>query len=438
MSITTVAGALKGSPVTYSSGGSDRHAISFKILKEYYTDAITDLLNSRTVLLKYMGRSQRFTVDGQYIVVPLRISRNEGHGHIAEGANLPDPGTQGYERATYLTRNYYGRIKFSGPSAAATKTRRGSFLDIVDSEVTGLVQDMARTMNRVAFGDGSGRLCQIVGTGGATVGPFTVSNPGGFTNLGPGGQYLRPGMRLAVITNAGLTPTIVGIRTLATVSDTQVTFTAALNFPATAHWLVTVSSDASTTAGDLGWINEPEGLASIISDDNPYPSANRWLGQLDRTTYPVWRATVLDNGGVPIDFYQGMLQKLLDEMEKSGDGTAKLFMTTHGIRLAFFDSLQAARRYPNTMKFDGGFETLHYSDRPIVPDRDCTRGRIYGCDFDAIQAFYEEDYHWMEKDGSFLHRMSDQDAYQATLVRYHQFGTDAPNRLGLVADVRDE
>lgn len=434
MTITTATGARKGAPITTNG----KHAISFAILKEYYSDAIVDLLNSRTVLLKYMNRSQKFDVSGQYYVVPIRVSRNEGHGHIAEGGVLPDPGVQGYDRAQYLTKNYYGRIKFSGPSAAATKTRRGSFLDIVDSEVSGIVQDMARTMNRVAFGDGTGRLCKVVGTGGATAGPFAVTNPGGFTNLGPGGQYLRAGMVVSIITNAALVPTIVATRTIASVTDTTVTFTTTVNFPATAHYLVN-ASNTSPAASDIGWLNEPEGLASLISDENPYPGgADRFLGAIDRRNVVPWRSVVLDNGGVPFSLTPGILQRLLNQMEKAGDGNVKVFLTTHGIQLAYFDSLQSARRFANTMEFDGGYEALHYAGRPIVPDRDCTYGRIYGCDFDAIQALYEEDYHWMELDGSFLSRMPDEDAYQATLVRYHQFATDAPNRLGLIADVQDD
>lgn len=440
MSITSSTGALRGSPALYNT---NKFAIAFSILKEYYTDGVRDLLNSSTVLLKYMKRSDKFEVSGQYVVVPVRISRNEGHGHVREGGALPDPGQQGYDRATYRTHNFYGRIKFSGPSAAATRNRKGSYLDIIDSEVTGLVQDMSRDLNRIAYGDGSGRLATTTGAG-ASVTSIGVINPGGITNSGPGTQHLRVGMRVAFLdtSNPAVSNNIVGIRTLTSVDpETNVIgWAGGLTLPAAPIALVRISSLTSTSHDDSAYINEPFGLSAIISDTNPYaaaPDQNRLMGQIDRSTTYQWRSVVLDNNGTPMPFARGMLQKLLDEMEKASTSTPEVFITTHGIRLAYFEDLQASRRYPNTMKFDGGFETVHYADRPIVPDRDCTRGRIYGANFDAIQAYYEEDFHWMDRDGSFLHRLADQDAYQATLVRYHQFGTDMPNALGLITDLED-
>lgn len=442
MAITTATGATRGVPTGHPNGP---HAVSFAILKEFYTDAIRDQLNNRTVALKYMKRATNYEVDGSHIVIPMRISRNEGHGHVAENAALPDPVRQGYARATYITTNFYGRMKFTGQSAAATKTRRGSFLDIVDSETTGLVMDMSRDMNRIVYGDGGGRHCRIQGTG-ATTSDWVTDYPGGFQNTGPGTQYLRQGMRMAII-NA-TTGAITAVRWLIAVNyeTQQVTFgdsagnASSVTLAAgTNYFLTRVSHDSSPTLAEAAFGREPFGLAAIVSDENPFspPGSPRLLGQIDRSTVPIWRSNVMDNGGTPVDLQVSMLNQMLDMLEINGDATAAVFLTTHGARRAYLDQLQAARTYPSTMKFDGGYETVHHSGRPIVPDRDCTAGRIYAVDFDAFHAYYEEDYHWMEMDGSFLSRMPDQDAYQATLVRYHQFGTDAPNQLGVIMDIRD-
>ena len=44
----------------------------------------------------------------------------------------------------------------------------------------------------------------------------------------------------------------------------------------------------------------------------------------------------------------------------------------------------------------------------------------------------------MDADGSILNRLSDHDAYQATLYKYWEFGTNARNRNCAVFDILDQ
>lgn len=458
MAIETSTGFTRGLSGR-SSSPADRFAIANAILKEMYAGAVVDLLNNSTVLGKYMNRSTKMRTEGQYYVVPIRIGRNEGHGHIAENGRLPDPGRQAYDRAAYLTKYYYGRIKLTGPSMSATRSSRGSFLDAADAEISGLVQDMNRTMNRVYYGDGTGRLCRIAPATTGSLSTVTVDYPGGFANAGPGTQYLRSGMRVVIggatfTAGSGNALAIRYIKVLSTSANTiqlfsnpELTTTSAFDFTATAgtdRYLFTAASTDSGLGetGDFGYMNEPEGLASIIDDENPFgvetfggSSSAHWLGRIDRSNVPAWRATVLDNGGTPMIFQPSMFSRLRDELETNGSNAPGVYITSHGVRQAYFDSLSSGRTYPNTMKFDGGYETLEHNSVPVVPDRDCTKGRIYAIDFEALQMLYEEDYHWLDFDGSMFARMSDRDAYQATLARYHAIGTDAPNKLGVIKDI---
>lgn len=457
MAIETATGFTRDLPGR-SSSPANRFAIANAILKEMYAGAVVDLLNNSTVLGKYMNRSTKMRTEGQYYVVPIRIGRNEGHGHIAENGRLPDPGRQAYDRAAYLTKYYYGRIKLTGPSMSATRSSRGSFLDAADAEISGLVQDMNRTMNRVYYGDGTGRLCRISPAANTDTDTVTVDYPGGFANTGPGTQYLRSGMRVVIggstFTGGGVALAIRYIKVLSSSSNqiqlfTQPNLTGAgnFNFGPTAgqdRYLFTAASTDSglSESGDFGYMNEPEGLASIIDDENPFgvetfggSTSAHWLGRIDRSNVPAWRATVLDNGGTPMIFQPSMFSRLRDELEINGSNAPGVYITSHGVRQAYFDSLSSGRTYPNTMKFDGGYETLEHNGVPVVPDRDCTKGRIYAIDFEALQMLYEEDYHWLDFDGSMFARMGDRDAYQATLARYHAIGTDAPNKLGVIKDI---
>ena len=50
--------------------------------------------------------------------------------------------------------------------------------------------------------------------------------------------------------------------------------------------------------------------------------------------------------------------------------------------------------------------------------KDCQRGRVYCLDTDTLWLAYETDYNWIDQDGSVLHRIPDQDAFQAAMDRH--------------------
>lgn len=453
MAITTATGAVRGSQIigqTFSA-----------ILKEYYRPAVVDQLNSKTVMLRHLQRRSE-GVEGKYVVLDLNTNRNFGYGAIAESGRLPDPLAQEFRQAQFSMRFSYGRIKFTGPSASGSRSDRGSFIRMMDAEVQGMARDIQHNDNRVIFGDGTGRLAQIAGTGGATAGPYVVTNPGGVTSTALGTQYLFVGMRVG-LAGAGATPDTASVpvfttapsnawtgavraaritavdRTAGTVTfDTSITINAGV-----VQYLYLVSDVATDTpAGSWSRGYEQNGLAAIISDTDPVfqdGASNNWpsgLGSIP-SSVDVWRALVIDNGGVAIPFSPDMLQQLMDGVDIQGDGTISMFCTTHGIRRQYLNSLVASKRYPNTMEMDGGFKVLTYDGRPIVVDKDCTRGRVYGLDLDTLFMCYETDYDWIDQDGSVLHRIPDQDAFQATMYRYWQTCTDARNRNGTVVDILD-
>jgi len=212
-------------------------------------------------------------------------------------------------------------------------------------------------------------------------------------------------------------------------------------------WYFYRVSDTATDTDQIsmGIMKEPWGLAAVVDDGNPtWPfsgnasaARDQYVGGLDASAYPIWRAAIVDNGGIPIPFAQDLLQKGMDLVDQIGDGNVGMFMTTHGIRRQYMNQLVSQKRFVGTMSLDGGYSAISYDERPMVVDKDCTRGRIYGLDLDTLMWFMEEDYRWMDEDGSILQRLLDKDAFQATLLRRHNFGTDARNRNLGIFDIQD-
>jgi hypothetical protein len=459
MAIFTAQGATRGSNL----GGGAFNAI----LKEYYRPAVVDQLNSKTVLSRLLGRRSE-GVEGKYYVLDLNTNRNFGYGAIDEAGRLPDPLMQEARQARYSMRYTYGRIKFTGPAASGSRSDKGSFIRMMDFEVQGMTRDIQVNDNRILYGDGSGRLCQISGGSGTPGVAYTVTNPGGISSTALGTQYLAPGMRVGFASlgtadgaGSGLLTTTPGTlwggnraAYIATVDPTTGTVTFSSTWPTitlTAGGAITVGpqylyqvSDVSvdTPANSWGRGREPNGLAAIVLDADPTFQdglTGNWpqgLGEVPATVQ-TWRGNVIDNGGTPIPFAPDMLQQGMDLVDTAGDGTIAMWVTTHGIRRQYLNGLVAAKRYPNAMEMDGGFKALSYDGRPIVVDKDCTRGRIYGLDLESLFLAYETDYDWIDQDGSVLHRMPDADAFQACMYRYWNFCTEARNRNVALIDIMD-
>lgn len=424
------------------------------ILKEYYIPGVRDQLNSKTVLMRYIRKREEAMPGGKYWVSDLNISRNFGYGHIAELGRLPDPGAQGYVQAQYSPRSGYGRIRFTGQSASSSRSDKGSFVRIMDAEIQGLTRDIQHDTNRIMFGDGSGRLCELVAR--LSAGVYSTRNPGGISGSSPtnGTLYLQTGMRVATVNSDTAAVTVATAPTasfgsnragtITAVDKTNGTVTLSSDITLSTPNYLYIASEISTDLPGSSWArgHEPNGLAAIVSDTNPVFQdgvSGNWvsgLGGVPVATYSVWKSPVLGDGTLT-PFTPDMFQVAMDLVDIAGDGVVTLWVTTHGIRRQYLNSLVGSKRYPNTMELDGGFKALTYDGRPIVVDKDCTPGRIYGLNMDTIALYYETDWDWIDQDGSVLHRLPNQDAFQATMVRHWQVGTQARNQNVLITDVME-
>jgi len=437
----------------YGIDSNNARTAADKIFKEFYLPAVRDLLNSKRILTRYIRRNTQ-DISGNQAVIALNTARNEGVGFVGEQGKLPDPGKQQYKNATYNVKYDYGRILFTGPAVASSRNQRGAFIRIMDGEIKGLARDMQHENNRVQFGDGSGKLAAVLAHDN-TAETVTLTNPGGFTNTGPGTQYVRPDMIVSLVTDAAAPTARLSAQVAANAAYRVLEVDAQAgtikldngNDAGVAEnplaiddteFLVRASEQALTTGAavnsDTGWKNEPWGLAALIDEGNP---SKENIGGLDANAIGSWNAAVIENGGLPVPFNQDMLQQGMDHLDILGDGTVNFFMTTHGIRRQYLTSLVSNKRYVNTMQLDGGFKALEYDGIPMVIDKDCTRGRIYGLDLETLHMFSETDYQWMDADGSILQRLPNHDAYQATLYRYWELGTDARNRNLVIKDIED-
>ena len=386
------------------------------ILKTQYLGPIREQLNSSSVLYSRLEKNEDSVV-GKNFTIPLHYGRNEGVGARAEGGTLPAAGNQAYKECIVPMRYQYGRIQITGPTIKAARSNEGAFLRAVDSEMRGLERDMKSSMNRQAFGDGTGLLATVAASGSGTSTVVVDST-----------AKLRVGMPIDIIVKT------TGAATAGLAGTTVASITDATTF--------TISGTlAGSPAGTYGVYiagsrnNEMMGLSGIVS-------ATATLQSLDVANYPWWKATVLANGGTNRAISDTLLQTAIDTLEANSSGMCTAMYTSFGVRRAYQALLTATKQLVNTQKLQGGYEAINYLGGshgviPMIADKDAPANKIFIVDEDELAIYRLADFDWMQEDGSILSRVSGVDAYEAVLYVYQELGTSMRNAHVLLSDITE-
>src|ERR1700683_3844979 len=130
-------------------------------LKDLYVGPIVEQLNQKTYLLDQIERdADHIDHTGRRAVVPLHKNRNRGRKSIAAGGTLPTAGAQVYLDAIIPLRYHTYGIELTDQVIEASKTNEGAFVSAIEVESKGVAIDMRKDINRQAFGQGSGGLCE--------------------------------------------------------------------------------------------------------------------------------------------------------------------------------------------------------------------------------------------------------------------------------------
>jgi hypothetical protein len=380
------------------------------ILKNYYLGPIREQLNNSKVLYANIKKSSKEVV-GEQVVIPLRKGRNWGvgaRGSLGTGT-LPTASSQKYKKSYFPTKDIYGRIGISGKTIRATKSDKGAFLRIVQSETKGCVDDVGNDINRQMFGDTTGTLTTAgTGTTSATV-PVASS------------QYLEEGMIIDF--NAGGSGSSTGIVIQSIDSETQITTAT------TATW---TTSDPITITGVVSGA-ELNGLSLITASTGALQGLNpASAGE------SFWAGVVYGSDGSPIAITEDRMQEIQDKIEENG-GKVSMIVGHFAARRAYSRLLTALKRYtpPAVGKLKGGFDSLDFNNIPVTVDRQSQRTtattRFYFLSGESLGLYRMADFDWMQEDGAILARQTGASAtetYEATLVCDMEFGTDCRRHNG--------
>ena len=136
-----------------------------RILKDFYdTGGLHDAIDREIPLL---ARFQRMVLDwtGRQAVFAVKVGRGIGNvGFRAEGGTLPTASFQEKVNLNITARLLYGSFELSGPLLASAKNKVGSFVQALESEMDGAVDDVKNDASRTLYtGGGVVGFCSIRG-----------------------------------------------------------------------------------------------------------------------------------------------------------------------------------------------------------------------------------------------------------------------------------
>ena len=380
------------------------------ILKNFYLPPIRSQLNTSTILLDKI-RAGSEQVSGQDVITPLMVGYSQGVGARSEDGTLPTAKKSLYDVSSTQLKANYGRIQLSGHLMRATRDDRGSFVRAVGSEIQNMVDGFKQDYNRQCFGDATGKLTQL-GAALSSSASMTVDST----------QYLKYDMPIYVDSTTDINARIIDV-----VSDTVVTLKAA----ASADDNAPVYRGTGTGAGQTNNKDaEIMGLSGICNTDDlqGIVVADPLSSGVD-TIASYWKTAKRDTSTTTLTLKA--MQDCFTAVEKKA-GSVNLLVTTYELRDSYAQLLESQRRYVNVMELESGFRGLEYNGQPLIPDKDCQDNHMYFLDTNVLSFQKKGDWDWMDMDGAIWSRVTDKEAYEATIVLESQLVTTARNRSAVM------
>ena len=421
------------------------------VLKTFYIGPVREQLNQGNVLLANLERdTSRTAFRGKEAYIPLHTGRNVGVGARAESGTLPAAGNQGYTSSVWHMAYLYGRVALTGPAIAASQGSEGSFIELLDSEMKGLLQDVKNDVNRQLWHDGSALLTDVSNASSGTSTTVTVDSTK-FLSVGQVVDIKKRANLAAIASGDGQTIQSITSST-AFVMDTTTTTEVDEG--------VYVGGVASNSTSREMW-----GLEAIVSASDPgnhgTEAAATRLGQIDRSSNTFWQATEL-SGTKVLDDSLLDLQRAYDKAEIEGETSPGIILTSHATRREVAGALTSLRRFSEVGELKGGWTGIQFNNAVIVADKDAsttndpandTNGvwdissdaisagdfsRLYFIAPDSMHFQVLEDWQWMDEGGVLVRSgvgTSGVDEFEATLFSYQNLVCTRPNANVLLKDV---
>lgn len=409
------------------------------VLKEVYGPRVEEQLNTKNPLAEWIDENDSSDWTGREVTYPIHVGRNQGVGASAEGDPLPAAGQQGHATVKISARYNYGRIELTGQVIKASLQNKGAFTRAMDSEIAGLVRDLANERERQNFSAGNGVLALINGNQTSTSNTtILVDSPYGVSPTTNGARFLERGAFYAVIN--------------ASSKAVEGTFTCGNTLSSTGGYIIASAITAGVTFSDNAFIVRNKQVAGIVTDGSKNSYDKETMGLLgiiddgtyagtlsnvNRTTYPIFKSYVIGSvGALSLDAIQRGIDAA-DEMGGGDFGANGVFFTGYDTRREYLKLLQADRRYSGAdlSSPDGGTRKaalksggeITYGDRPWKVSKKAPYGTLFGMLKGTVTRYINVRGEWADEDERILRNVAGYDKWEAFYRIFDNYHADRPN-----------
>lgn len=353
-------------------------------LKSVYLGTISDIMNTKINPLLSKIEQTETDVWGKEIHTACKVGINGGFGAGAEDGPLPLASSNNYIQFVSTLKNLYGKIEISDKAIRAGSDERGSFTDILNAEIEGLISASKFNLGRMLYGDGTGRLSKAVYAGGGT---YSVDNV----------KYFVPGMLVDVEVNNTILHA--GYKIEMVNYETGIIKITGLSENYDNMYLYVQGSKN----------NEITGIGALFG------TSEYLYGNKRSAITSILPTTKAHNG--PID--EILIQEVIDKVENNANATVDFIGVSADVKYAYQEYMAQYKRNIDVMNLEGGFKSLSFNGIPLVYDRFIENGSMYILDTSKFKLHRLCDWRFLENvNGKILHQSEGKPVYTATLVKY--------------------
>lgn len=353
-------------------------------LKKVYLDVVANQLNDGVNPL--LTKIEKTTQDvwGKEIIKVAPFGINGGIGAGDEAGVLPESASNNYVKFVSELKNLYGKIEISDKAIRATENNAGSFVNLLNAEMEGLLKASQFNFGRMLFGDGTGKIAIIKSVSDGVCTFDTVKN-------------MIEGLVVDIYSTSGklCTTRITSIDRMAKTAQ----FSSTLPETVVANCFLTVQNS---------YQKELTGLGAIFGTGDLYGvsrSTNAWMNPYTKTSV----------GSITDD----VIQSAIDYLEENIGSQIDYITCSSDVKRMYQAYLASYRRNIDVMELQGGFKAISFNGIPVVSDRFAQDGTMYLLNTKDFSLHQLCDWQWLSgEDGRILRQNAGYPTYSATLVKY--------------------
>ena len=380
-------------------------------LKSYYLNAVSEQLNNYVNPFYAKIKHSTENVWGKEIRKLAISGINGGIGAGTEDGDLPTASSNGYCEFVTTLKNIYGSIEISDKAIRASENNSGAFVNLLNSEMDGLIKSGVINMSRMLFGDGTGFLTKTVEIENGKIKVKSTQNliEGMLVDLHDENNLLFTdfrGRRILSVDRVNKTITVSG-----SIEDVFI----APGFSLCLHG---------------SYMNELTGLGAI------FDTKSETLYGLRKADHAILNPTVVDASE---EFTLEKIQQVIDMVEEKSGNQIDMIMCSVGVRNKVLQLLNSKTYYAGTVNLEGGFRSISFNGIPLVTDRFCPKGTMYLLNTKDFSLNQLCDWQWLEDDnGKILKQKPGKPIYTATLVKYADLLCANPSGQGALVNIKED